>query len=53
VQALVRRLLGELAERPGLARLQLRLEASDGAIEWLLDTSYGEARRGAADSQKR
>ena len=40
VRTLVRRLLGELAERPGFARLQLALEASDGAIEWLLDRGF-------------
>lgn len=40
VRMLVRRLLGELAERPGLARLQLALESSDGAIEWLLDRGF-------------
>ena len=33
---LVRRLVAELARRPGFARLALRLEASDEAVEWLL-----------------
>jgi ATP-dependent Clp protease ATP-binding subunit ClpA len=40
VRTLVRRLLGELERRPGLARLDLRLEVSDEAIEWLLDRGF-------------
>ena len=40
VRALVRRLLGELERRPGLARLALRLAVSEAAIEWLLDRGF-------------
>lgn len=40
VRALVRRLLGELAERPGFTRLQLGLETSGAALEWLVDRGF-------------
>lgn len=40
VRALLRRLLDELATRPGLARLDLGLEVADAAVEWLLDHGY-------------
>ncbi len=44
-QALVRRLLDELARRPGMARLELALEVSEEALEWLLDRGF-EPRNG-------
>ncbi len=40
VRALVRRLLDELAGRPGLARLGLGLAVTDAAVEWLLDRGF-------------
>jgi ATP-dependent Clp protease ATP-binding subunit ClpA len=46
VRALVRRLLAEIAARPGLARLGLGLEVSDAAVEWLLDRGF-DPRHGA------